>query len=581
MRFLAALALLTLATASWADQSPKKHLRNAEDALDDARDLAKRGGRTCREAIASQLRDLGDRVSASRKTDQAREVWQLKNDAQQLGVAASMAGCPLTVSDKIHDAVESLEEARAMLRRERRDDDDDDRRDPYDGQQGGYARPPAQPVALATLSPLQVQPNAVFERAPAVKLSVPELRLEHLQGQSFYLATRYRSYEGQWSEWVTTQTWSVPQDPFVWKNAFSHFLRYSALAEDDFSDGRFVAVVTVFDQNGQELASREATFKVKLPRLPEAPPVQPVAALPAARDCGTGNDPGCTMTRDGQWAVDGVTFQGVLTSMRANPNEMFKMDSARTFFSRNYVTALQLAGVLDLFLNEAFRLDVAKMASPHVVNPGHAIGYASRFRNPIFARDYMAVMTGQPATHGAEPVGGAMPAGYAQPSAMPPGYSQPTAVPAGYAQPTQPILPPPPPGLPPGYGRPPGVPPPPVAVAQPVRDCGTGSDPGCAVQRNGAFAMDAATFQGFMTALRATQNELSREQTVGTMFQRNACTALQLSQILDLFSNELTRLNVGKQAAPHVVDPSHALGFAAKFRNGLLGQEYTQVMAAQ
>ncbi len=579
MRRLAAFALLALATVSWADSSPKKHLRNAEDALDDARDLAKRGGRTCREAIASQLRDLSDRVSASRKTDQAREVWQLKSDAQQLGVAASMAGCPLAVGDKLHDAVESLEEARAVLRRERRDDDDDeDGRDPYDGQrQGGAARPPVQAVALATLAPLQVQTNAFFERAPAVKVSVPELRLEHLQGQSFYIATRYRSYEGQWSEWVTTQTWSVPQDPFVWKNAFSHFLRYSALAEDDFSDGRFVALVTVFDQNGQELASREATFKVKLPRLPEAPPVQPVAALPAARDCGTGNDPGCTMSRDGQWAVDGVTFQGVVTSMRANPNEMFKLDSARTFFSRNYVTALQLSGVLDLFGNEAFRLDVAKTASPHVVNPGHAIGYAARFRNPIFARDYMAVMTGQPTTHGAEPVGGqAMPAGYAQPSAMPAGYAQPVAVTVGY-QPSQPVPPPPPPGLPQGYGRPP----PPVAVAQPVRDCGTGTDPGCAVQRNGAFPMDAATFQGFMTALRSTRNELSREETVGTMFQRNACTALQLSQILDLFSNELTRLNVGKQAAPHVVDPSHALGFAAKFRNGLLGQEYTQTMAAQ
>lgn len=564
MRRLATAALLMLATASWAD-SPKKHLRNAEDALDDAREASRRGSRTCRDAIAPQLRDLGDRVVASRKTDQAREVWQLKQDAQQLGVAASMAGCPIDVSDKIHTAVESLEEARAMLRRERHDDDD--RRDPYDNQQGqvppGYAHPPVQAQALATLAPLQAQTNATYERAPAVKISVPELRLENLQGQTFYLATRYRSYEGQWSDWTTTQTWSVPQNPFIWKNAFSHFLRYSALAEDDFSDGRFVAVVSVFDSAGNELASREVTFRVKLPRLPEAPPVQPVAA----RDCGTGNDPGCAMSRDGQWAVDGVTWQGAVTSMRSNGNEMLRVDLARSFLSRSSVTALQLFGILDLFMNESLRLDVARVAAPHVVNAGHALGYAARFRNPIFARDYMAMMTGQP-THGAEPVGG---------GSLPPGYAQPTATTAGYVPPGQPGRPPPP--VPPGYGQPQMYPPQPPA--QPVRDCGTGIDPGCAVQRSGAWAMDGATFQGFMTALRSTQNELSREQTVGTMFQRNACTALQLSQIMDLFSNELTRLNVGKSAAPHVVDPSHALGFAAKFKNSLLGQEYTQTMAAQ
>ena len=114
-----------------------------------------------------------------------------------------------------------------------------------------------------------------------------------------------------------------------------------------------------------------------------------------------------------------------------------------------------------------------------------------------------------------------------------------------------------------------------------VRDCGTGSDPGCALSRDGQYAMDAVAFRGFLEALRANHNELGRQELCQTTLAGNYLTAAQLGLVLDLFKNELTRLEVGKLAAARTVDPSHALGHAAKFRNSLLGTEYTEAMAAQ
>ncbi len=117
--------------------------------------------------------------------------------------------------------------------------------------------------------------------------------------------------------------------------------------------------------------------------------------------------------------------------------------------------------------------------------------------------------------------------------------------------------------------------------AEPVRDCGTGEDPGCTMKRNGEYAMDADTFRGIMKALKASSNELTREDMAEKMLKRNYLTARQFGQVLDLFENELTKLDVAKNAAPHVVNPQHALGFASKWENDLNGEDYVEIMSAQ
>jgi hypothetical protein len=99
--------------------------------------------------------------------------------------------------------------------------------------------------------------------------------------------------------------------------------------------------------------------------------------------------------------------------------------------------------------------------------------------------------------------------------------------------------------------------------------------------RNGQYPMDAPTFLGFLTSLRTNGNELVRADIAENVLRTGYLTALQLSQVLDQFSNELTRLDVAKTAAPKVVNPQHALGLSAKFSNTFNAEEYVEVMTAQ
>ncbi len=515
------LLLTALFANSALAQSYKRLVNQAAEALEDAEMQARRAGGQCRITAATAIDAATNHVYDLRKEHRARNVETVKSELSGVATSASYSGCPASVLENLQRAIGLLEEVRIALYNERRnrpgrhDDDDDDNQ-----------LPPV-PGHFAQLSPLTVQTNAAFEGEPAVKISLPELRLSGLRGHTFYLAARYRSYEGQWNEWVTTQQWSVPTDAFVWKNAFNHFFRASTLAEDDFSNGRFVARVAVFDgQSGQELASREITFQTRLPQLPP-PPNQPPPVV--VRDCGTGSDIGCGMTRNGVAPMDGATFQGVMQSLRSNQNEMLRAQLARSVFERNGATAIQFGLMLDLFPNEMMRLSVAQTAASHIVNPQHALGYASKWQNPMLQSQYTQVMLGQ-----------------------------------SQGMPMQPV---PPPVYPPN--------------GQPMRDCGTGNDPGCAMLRNGRAAMDGSTFQGVLASLRNTPNELTRADLCNTVFQGNMLTALQLSAIMDLFGNELTLLDVSKNAASHVVNPQAAIGLSTHFRNSLLGRDFVEVMARQ
>ncbi len=123
--------------------------------------------------------------------------------------------------------------------------------------------------------------------------------------------------------------------------------------------------------------------------------------------------------------------------------------------------------------------------------------------------------------------------------------------------------------------------PPPPPPPQAFRDCGTGNDPGCTMMRDGKYAMDAETWRGFYQSLKAQPNEITRQEMSDKMLKRMYLTAAQLSRLLDLFPNEITRLEVAKVAAVHVVDPQHALGFSSKWQNSISAGEYTDLISEQ
>ena len=539
-----ALVALTLASVASA-QSYRKQVKRAVEALDDAAKSAKRGGPQCKQAVYDVLDTLSDQVDDLKKEGgRPRDAARLKFEVSNAASTASWGGCPDNVIQNIHRAEDLVDEVRTAMFNERRDDREDrrdDRRDDRrndDDDDNGFSQ--------AQMNPLQVQLNSVFEGEQAVKVMVPELTLRNMRGQQFYLAARYRSFQGHWSDWVTTQQWSVPSDPFVWKNPFSHFFRYSTLAEDDFSGGRFVARISLFNSAGKELAFREVSFTApRLPQLPVGPPPVVVAPPPPAqnRDCGTGPDVGCSMPRDGRWAMDAATFQGFMRSLQANTSEMLRVQTTQTMFNSNYATAVQFGLVLDLFRSELYKMQVAQYGAPRVTNPQHAIGYADKFASNLYRSQYTQLLA-QQAQGGQPPV-------VVQPNRPPPGYPQ------------NPPPPPPPPGT-------------------ATRDCGTGpQDPGCNMRRNGMWAMDGNTWPGLYNAIRSQNNDLIRQQMVQDALRAQSITAAQLGLLMDLFDNELLKLDMARFAITRVVNPMHAYGLSSKFRNSLLGQDFVSVVGQQ
>lgn len=122
------------------------------------------------------------------------------------------------------------------------------------------------------------------------------------------------------------------------------------------------------------------------------PPPPPESAF---RDCGTGRDPGCTMTRDGKYAMDGETWKGFYQSLKSQPNGITRQEMSEKMLKKNYITAAQFSMLLDLFDNEISRLEVAKTAAPHVVNPQHALGFSSKWQNSISAGEYTDLISEQ------------------------------------------------------------------------------------------------------------------------------------------------------------------------------------------
>ncbi len=513
------LAACALAPLSAAAQN-RRPLKQAEDAMNEASRQVRRAGPQCRNVLESRIDGLLREVRALGNDADAWEVQRVERNVASVASSAGFANCPDGVLASLYRAGESLDDVRTSRWNQR----PDDRRNDQDDERSRFGE----------MKPLQVQANAQFDGEPAVRVTIPEITLRNMRGQQFYVAARFKSLQGNWSEWTATQQWTVPSDPFVWKNAFTHYFRSSTLAEEDFAGGRFVARVSVFDARGREVVSREAQFRSNLPQLPPGPSYPP--PLVQQRDCGTGPDLGCTMMRDGRWAMDAATFQGFQRALQANNGDLMRQQTAQTMFTSQYVTAVQFGLVLDMFNSEMSKMQVAQSAARRLVNPQHAIGYAEKFNNSLYQQQYTQLMAAQ----------------------------------NGVGQP----LPPPGPG--PGYP----MPPPQQQVA--VRDCGTGpNDVGCSMSRNGRWAMDAPTWGSLYNALRGQTNEIRRRDMLQQLFANQMLTAVQLGLVLDLFSNEIYRRDMAAFCAPRVVNPLHAVGLSNKFNNSIYARDFVTLMSQQ
>lgn len=113
-------------------------------------------------------------------------------------------------------------------------------------------------------------------------------------------------------------------------------------------------------------------------------------------------------------------------------------------------------------------------------------------------------------------------------------------------------------------------------------DCGAGAgDLGCSTWRAGNAPMDREEFSGFLEALRSNDFELERADIVKDTLKRSWLTARQLGLVLDLFENELTRLDVAKRGVARLVNPKHALKLSSKFENSLNASDFTKAVNAQ
>ncbi len=124
--------------------------------------------------------------------------------------------------------------------------------------------------------------------------------------------------------------------------------------------------------------------------------------------------------------------------------------------------------------------------------------------------------------------------------------------------------------------------PPPLPLPpQNSRECAGSDDPACGMTRNGQMVMAPASFAEFTASLRRTMNDITREEMALNVFSKTVLSARQYGIVMDLFSNELTKLEVAKRLAGQVINPQAALGFGSKFQNSILASEYTQAIAGR
>jgi hypothetical protein len=263
------------------------------------------------------------------------------------------------------------------------------------------------------MAQLRIYPSTVHDTENVARVDVPEVRFHQLNGVRFRLALRVRAQNGQFGEWQVDQMYQVPQDEYVWANATTFYVRHSLLRGLDTANGKFVVRVSVLNEANEELGAVDQPLEINFrgPPVPAPAPVlvpgpppgqqqpsgphaRPIPTL-VKRDCGTGEDPGCGVTRGTALAMDRATFQGFLQSLQATPSEMSREQMVYSVLVNNGLTAIQFGMVLDLFRSEMSKMNVTRKAAPRITNPGAALGFSTKFRSSLNQSEYVKIIAAQ------------------------------------------------------------------------------------------------------------------------------------------------------------------------------------------
>jgi hypothetical protein len=348
------------AGAAWAGPETAL-LRKAVARLDAAAKQLKAAAPACR-ALTPTFEVVRDHVAAIAASRARDELPAARNELAELAGIAGARDCPDALVLQLLVVSDALELARLSFA--------------------------VKPVAgEAFFAPVAVNPKGVYEGEPAVVVSTGEFRLEPCPPNVFYFAAHFRSFKGDWTEWVTTPAWSCPAKPLRWKNAFSHAFRASRLAEEDVGGGRFLARLSAFDGQGHELAFRDFAFvfgaAATPPSLRPGPP----------RDCGVSkDDPGCNTPRNGQLPMDAMTFNGFYTALHGGVVDHGRLKILESLPSLPPLTAQRFGKVLTEFTNDVTLLRAAKLAAPYVVDLPRAAPFESRFGPGYFQDEYRALV---------------------------------------------------------------------------------------------------------------------------------------------------------------------------------------------
>jgi hypothetical protein len=407
MRRLVA-CLLTLAPALALADNWRDSLIDAAEEMDDALGAARRGGAQCRNGMKLLIDQAIDEVDAISDRG-GRRISDAQNRVNSLIASAQRSNCPERVARKLTRAAESLEDARNDRRRGRdRDDRDDDRR--YNNNAPpGVAQRVSTPVELAQL---QLVPNVIHDTENKVQVNVPEVRFHDSRGLKFRLGARVRAQNGQFGEWQVDNFYQVPQDEYAWPNATTFYIRHSTLRGIDSANGQFVVRVSVLNENNEELGGVDQPLNVNFrgpmvaaPASPATPPpgqgqpgsaahVRPIPTL-VQRDCGTGQDPGCGVNRNGVLAMDKAGFDGLIRSLQSNPSDLGREQIVYSVLVNNGLTAAQFGIVLDQLRSEISKLNVTRKAAPRLTNPQAALGHSAKFRSSLNQQEYVRIIAAE------------------------------------------------------------------------------------------------------------------------------------------------------------------------------------------
>lgn len=393
---------LLLSTSAFAGESLRRNLAQAGDRLEEAQQRNFRSPAGCRRNTDGPLQQLVDAVDGLKASDDITRFDQVAASLAALSTSARMSGCPDDVVRELGKAMGDFSDAVSLARQRRN---------------GPPIPPPPQQAGpgITFGNPEITEPGP-----PGPIVAIPTITLSGYQGQNVYLAWHWQPQNGAWSQWESLPAVAVNNAYFVWNNPYRQILDYGLLKSVDTGQGRFNVHAGVFDMNGRELAGVDLSVTAHYPQFQQRPPGSspfrrmdpnmppppppgqvlppppPIAPQPAPRDCGLGlDDPGCALARAGGQAMERAAWEGFFSAVHNNISESNKLAMIRDTLRSRFVTARQLGKLMDEFIGENNKMDCARFAAPHLIDPDNALGFSTKFISSSRQREYNGLISGQ------------------------------------------------------------------------------------------------------------------------------------------------------------------------------------------